>query len=64
MRPVDDAGLQFILAIQDGLRGGNRIPAADQEIPLEVHFSGWKDHPNGEKCGDETFREISFSRAL
>ena len=31
----------------------NRIPAANQDLPFEVYFSGWEDHQNGEKCGDE-----------
>jgi len=48
-------GIQFVFAVQDGLRRGNRIPAANQDLPIEVHFSGWEDHQNGEKCGDEAF---------
>jgi hypothetical protein len=36
--------------------------AADQNIPLEVYFSGWEDHQNGEKCGNEALGQISISR--
>ena len=39
--------------VQDGLRKGNRIPAANKDVPIEVHFSGREDHQNGEECGDE-----------
>jgi len=46
---VDDDGLQFVFAIQDGLRKGNGIPAANQDVQVEVHFSGREDHPNGQK---------------
>ena len=45
----------LFFAIEDGLRWGNRIPAANQVVPIEVHISGWEDHQNGEKCGDEAF---------
>jgi hypothetical protein len=31
---------------------------------VEIYFSGWKDYPNGQKRGDETFRGISFPRDL
>ena len=41
---ANDAGLQFILAVQDGLRKGNGIPAANQDLPGEVQFPGWKKH--------------------
>jgi len=46
-------GYQFVFVVQDGLRKGNRIPAANKDVPIEVHFSGREDHQNGEKCGDE-----------
>jgi hypothetical protein len=36
--------------------------AADQNIPLGVNISGWEDHRNGEKCGDEALGQISISR--
>jgi hypothetical protein len=29
---------------------------------LKYIFSDREDYPNGQKCGDETFREISLSR--
>ena len=51
-----------VFAIQDGLRRGSRIPAADQDLSLEVYFSGWEDHQNGQKCGDEALEQISGSR--
>jgi len=34
--PFDNAGLQSVSAVQDGLRRGSRISAADQVLPLEV----------------------------
>ena len=52
---TDDAGLQSIFAVQDGLRRGNRVPTANQDIPIEVHFPGWEDHPNGQKRDNEAF---------
>ena len=48
-------GKEFVFAFQDGLYKGNGIPAANQNLPVEVHFPGRKDHPNGQKRGDETF---------
>jgi Transposase DDE domain group 1 len=51
----------FLLCKKD-FEKGNGIPAANQNLPVEVHFPGRKDHPNGQKRGDETFREISLSR--
>ena len=51
----DDACIQSVFAVQDGLGKDNGIPAADQDIPLEVHISGWEDHQNGQKRGDEAF---------
>jgi len=33
----------------------NGIPAANQDVPIEVHFLGWEDYQNGEKCCDEAF---------
>ena len=36
----------------------NRIPAANQEISLEVHFSDREDHQNFEKRGDKAFGNI------
>ena len=54
----------LVFAVQDGLRRGHRIPSANQDLPIEVHFSGLEDHQNGEKCGDEAFREISLSRDI
>ena len=44
----------FLLFKMD-FANGDRIPAANQDIPLEVHFPGWEDHPNGQKRGDEAF---------
>ena len=52
---LDKLNDEVILAIQDGLRRGNRIPSANQDLQVEVHIPGWKDHPNGQKCGDEAF---------
>ena len=40
--PVDDAGLQSLLTVQDRFLEDNGIPAADQDIALEVHFS-WRE---------------------
>jgi hypothetical protein len=50
---VDDAGLQFVFAVQDGLRKLIRGPAADQDISIEVHFPGGEDHPNSQKRDHE-----------
>jgi len=61
---IDDAGLQSVFVVQDGLRRGNRIPAANQDLPIEAHFSGREDHQNSEKCGDEALREIPLSRDI
>jgi hypothetical protein len=44
---------QSVFTVQDGLRRGNSIPASNQDVPIEVHFSGRDDHQNGENCGDE-----------
>jgi hypothetical protein len=52
---ADDAGIQFVITVQDGLRRGNRIPSANQDPTIEVHISGGKDHQNGEKCDDEAY---------
>jgi hypothetical protein len=41
--------------IQDGLRKGNGISAANQDVQIEIHFSGREDHPNGQKRSDEAF---------
>jgi hypothetical protein len=51
-------------AFQDGLCIGNGIPAANKDIPLEVHISGWRDHQNGKKCSVETLNKLSLSRDL
>jgi hypothetical protein len=51
----DDAGLQFVFAVQDGLRKWSGIPAANKDIQVEVHFPGWEDHSNGPKRDNETF---------
>ena len=45
----------LFFAVQDGLGKDNGIPAADQDIPLDVHISGREDHQNGQKRGDEAF---------
>jgi len=29
--------------------------AANQDVPVEIHFPGREDHPNGQKRVDETF---------
>jgi len=42
----------------------NGISAADQDIPLEVYFSGREDHQNRKKRGDEALGKISISRDL
>ena len=47
--------VQLIFAVQDGLRKGNGIPAANQDVQIEIHFPGREDHQNSEKCCDETF---------
>jgi hypothetical protein len=60
---VDD-GLQFVLAVQNGFRKRNGISAEDQDLPVEVHFSGRKDHPISQKFGIETLGKISLSRDL
>jgi hypothetical protein len=52
---VDDAHLQFVFAVQDGFRKQDRILAANQDIPFEIHFPGWEDHPNGQKRDYEAF---------
>jgi len=51
----------FVFIVQDGLRKGNGIPAANQDIQVEGCFSGREDYQNGEECGNETLREISLS---
>jgi hypothetical protein len=61
---VDDAGLQFVFVVQDGLCKWNGIPAANKDVPLEVHISGWEDHQNGKKCSVETLKKLSLSRDL
>jgi hypothetical protein len=50
-----DADLQFVFALQDGFYKGNGILATNKDLPVEVHFPGWKDRQNGQKRGDETF---------
>jgi len=55
-----DAGLQYIFAVQDGFRKGNGIPAANQDIPLEVCFSYWEDNQIGKICSNESPRKISI----
>jgi hypothetical protein len=52
---ADDDSIQFVFAVQDGLRRGNRIPAANQDNLIEVHFSYREDHQNDQECGDEAF---------
>jgi hypothetical protein len=52
---IDEAGLQYVFALQNGLYKGNGIPAANQDLSIEVHISGWEAHQNGENCGDEAF---------
>jgi len=47
-------------AVQDGLRNGNRIPAANQDIPIEVHFLVREDHQNSKERGDEALGKISI----
>jgi hypothetical protein len=46
---VDDAGLQFIVAVQYGLHKGNGIPAAYKDIQVEERFSDREDNPNDQK---------------
>jgi hypothetical protein len=46
--------------LREGLGGGG----FGGTVRLSEHFSGWKDHPNGQKRGDETFRGILLSRVL
>lgn len=41
----------FLLFKMD-FAGGDRIPAADQDLPIKEYFLGREDHQNGEKCGD------------
>jgi len=62
--PVDDAGLQPVLTVQDRLLEDNGVPIADQDIPLDVHLSGREDHQNSKKRGDEALRKISISGDL
>jgi hypothetical protein len=52
---VDDAHLQLIFDVQDRVCKWTRIPAANQNFPLEIHFSGWEDHPNCQKRDNEAF---------
>jgi hypothetical protein len=48
--------------IQDWLLEDNGIPAANQDISLEVYFSDWEDRQNSKKRGDEAFEKIPISR--
>jgi len=57
-------GGQFVFVVQDGLCKWNGIPAANKDVPLEVHISGWEDHQNGKKCRVETLKKLSLSRDL
>jgi hypothetical protein len=61
---VDDAGLQFVFVVQDGFCKWNGIPAANKDVPLEVHISGREDHQNGKKCRVETLKKLSSPRYL
>jgi hypothetical protein len=38
--------------------GKKNAPAANQDLSIEVHISGWEDHQNGLKCGDDAFHEF------
>jgi len=42
----------------------NGIPAANQNLSLEVHISGREDHQNGKKRCIETLKKIPLSRDL
>jgi len=36
------------------------IPAADQDISLEVHFPGQENHQNSKKRGDEALGKVPY----
>jgi hypothetical protein len=60
----DDAGLQFVFVVQDGLCKWNGIPAANKDVQIEIYLPGWEDYSNCQKCDNEAFRKISLSRDL
>jgi hypothetical protein len=57
-------GLLFVFAIQDGHCKGNGIPSANQDIQVEVYFSGWKDYQIGKEYYYGALGAISLSGDL
>ena len=45
----------LFFSVQDGFFKWNGIPAADEDIQVEVHFPGWEDHADGQKRDHEAF---------
>lgn len=41
---------EFAISIKE-----DGILAANQDLSVEVHFPGWKDHQNRKECSDEAF---------
>jgi hypothetical protein len=40
------------------------MPAANNDIQVQIHISGRKDNPYGQKRGDEAFGKVSLSRDI
>jgi hypothetical protein len=45
--------LQSFWATEAIFQYGIRIPGTNQDGRIKVHFPGWDDHQNSQKCGDE-----------